>query len=187
MHLAASEGQHLIIQALVEGGANVGVVDRWGNSPLGDSVREGHLQVSNMLVSHGARLDASSGYTESRASAELCDLAKAGNLERIKQLAACGVDLNSADYDQRCSLHIAASEGHKHIVEDFLARPEVDCTVTDRWGGEPTAVARLELLYACCCSCFCCCAWCPSAQTPLNLRVNSVRLAPLDLNTRYPD
>ena len=94
-----------------------------------------------MLVGQGARLDASSGYTESRSSAELCDLAKAGNLERIKQLALCGVDLNSADYDQRCSLHIAASEGHKHIVEYFLARPEVVFIVTDRWGGESTAEA----------------------------------------------
>jgi len=142
MHLAASEGQHLVIQALVDSGANVGMVDRWGNSPLVDSVREGHLQVCNMLVGQGARLDASSGYTESRSSAELCDLAKAGNLERIKQLALCGVDLNSADYDQRCSLHIAASEGHKHIVEDFLARPEVVFTVTDRWGGTPVDDAR---------------------------------------------
>ena len=34
MHLAASEGQHLVIQALVDSGANVGMVDRWGSSPL---------------------------------------------------------------------------------------------------------------------------------------------------------
>ena len=57
-------------------------------------------------------------------------------------LADCGVDLNSADYDARTSLHIAASEGLKHIVEDYLARASVLPSPVDRWGGTPLDDAK---------------------------------------------
>ena len=38
-----------IVQLLLDKGANAFVVDRWGNHPMADAVREGHKQVASLL------------------------------------------------------------------------------------------------------------------------------------------
>ena len=48
----------------------------------------------------------------------------------------------SADYDKRTALHIAAAEGHKHIVEEFLTRKDVVAGFKDRWDGTPLEDAK---------------------------------------------
>ena len=52
------------------------------------------------------------------------------------------VDLNAADYDERCSLHVAAAEGHRHIVEEYLKHDSVRPQVKDRWGATPLDEAK---------------------------------------------
>lgn len=51
-----------------------------------------------------------------------------------------GVDLNTADYDQRTPLHVAASEGHLTTVE-FLIQHGARANVVDRFGGTPLSDA----------------------------------------------
>ena len=43
-----------------------------------------------------------------------------GDLEGIKRLVENGVEVNAQDYDNRSALHLAACEGHTHIVEYLL-------------------------------------------------------------------
>jgi glutaminase len=71
----------------------------------------------------------------------LCWAASQGDLSEVQKLAACGVDLDGADYDGRTALHLAASEGHAHVVE-YLVSKGVGLSPVDRWGGTPLADAE---------------------------------------------
>ena len=64
----------LVVQALQRHGANLSVRDRWGNTPLSESIREGHLEVARFLIKNDAEL----GMTEEDAAGLLCDLARGG-------------------------------------------------------------------------------------------------------------
>ena len=46
------------------------------------------------------------------------------------------VDLNTADYDARTALHLAASNGHLEIV-NFLIKNGINLNSEDKFGGTP--------------------------------------------------
>ena len=81
--------------------ANVNATDRWGGTPLRDAVREGRTEVAEALRAAGGDL----GYNEVEASGELCELSKAGSLEKLTILLGCGVAINAQDYDKRVRTH----------------------------------------------------------------------------------
>ena len=43
--------------------------------------------------------------------------AQRGDLSAIRRYHLSDIDMNSRDYDGRTTLHVAASDGHSHIVE----------------------------------------------------------------------
>lgn len=131
LHLAASEGNMHVIRELLSHGVSVNNVDRWGGSPLADAVRHGHRQAAVELRKHGAELM----YDEMKASGDLCEFARLGDLENIKLLYDCGIAMHSADYDGRTVVHLAASVGHKHIVDYLAMKRCVNLALKDRWGG----------------------------------------------------
>jgi len=131
LHLAASAGNLHVMRVLLAADAEVNLADRWGGTPLADAVKNGHRQCAMELYEAGARL----GFDESKASGELCELARTGDIEGIRLLVDCGIDAGAADYDQRTALHLAASMGNKHIVDFLYMKKCMDITVKDRWGG----------------------------------------------------
>jgi lysophospholipase len=66
----------------------------------------------------------------------LCACANLGDLDQIKAMYASGANLNSADYDGRTAIHLAASEGHLHIIE-YMIEQKANLAPVDRWGGTP--------------------------------------------------
>jgi glutaminase len=60
--------------------------------------------------------------------------ASKGDLSAVRQFAARRVPLNASDYDGRSPLHLAASEGHAHVVR-WLLRHGASPAALDRWGG----------------------------------------------------
>jgi len=69
-----------------------------------------------------------------------------GDLNELMRLQAQGADLFSTDYDYRGGLHLAASEGHLHVVKAFIhwARRQFayderseKLSPRDRWGRTP--------------------------------------------------
>jgi ankyrin repeat protein len=71
---------------------------------------------------------------------EVVEAAFSGNLERLKEFEASGIDFNLGDYDDRTPLHLAASEGKFEVVKYLLAKG-VDVNAKDRWHGTPLADA----------------------------------------------
>ena len=75
---------------------------RWGGTPLSDAIREGHTKVARALKFMGGGLN----WTEDKAAGELCELARAGDIERLQLLLDVGCNVNAADYDSRTCLHL---------------------------------------------------------------------------------
>ncbi len=60
----------------------------------------------------------------------------------MERLLKNGTDVNSADYDFRTALHIAAAEGHGEVVK-LLIEFKANVNAADRWGSTPLQV-RLD-------------------------------------------
>jgi ankyrin repeat protein len=133
LHLAASEGTQRVVETLLEHGAEVNSVDRWGGTPLRDAVRGLHGRIAQLLHSNGGTL----GYTEAEASSELCEAARQGRMEVLQLMLACGTPVNAADYDARTALHLAASEGNLPIVQYLVTEAKAEVNPIDRWEGTP--------------------------------------------------
>eukprot|EP00746_Dinoflagellata_sp_MGD_P154790 gnl/MRDRNA2_/MRDRNA2_85039_c0_seq1.p1 gnl/MRDRNA2_/MRDRNA2_85039_c0~~gnl/MRDRNA2_/MRDRNA2_85039_c0_seq1.p1 ORF type:complete len:1481 (-),score=304.83 gnl/MRDRNA2_/MRDRNA2_85039_c0_seq1:760-4701(-) len=73
---------------------------------------------------------------EHTGNASLMWSAARGDEQRVRQLAARGINLNAQDYDQRSALHLAAGEGHTGTVSLLLAL-QADVSARDRHGNAP--------------------------------------------------
>ncbi|KAK3238712.1 hypothetical protein CYMTET_51296 [Cymbomonas tetramitiformis] len=128
--VAASEGQVEVVQYLLSEGANAGIKDRSGNTPLNDAVREGHGKVALELKSAGFKLD----YAALDMAAMLCEVAYSGSTAKMQQLVLHGGDINLGDYDGRTALMLAASSGRLEMV-DLLLKAGADMEAQDQFGN----------------------------------------------------
>ena len=71
----------------------------------------------------------------------VCWASAQGDVHELQRLYADGVDLNTADYDGRTGIHLAASEGHLEAVR-FLVAKGADVSPKDRFGGTPLVDAK---------------------------------------------
>ena len=155
LHLAAAENQLEVVRFFIRETDRVGPPfslnpkDRWGGTPLDDAYLHGHTEVVAVLEQAGARRGRLQGRTDDRGARhssrtlasspftdELIWAASLGELGPIRRLVAQGVPLESADYDHRTALHLAAAEGHIDVVRYFIAH-RVPLNPTDRWGNTP--------------------------------------------------
>lgn len=136
LHLAACEGHVELCEFLLTKGAKINRVDRWGSSALDDAHRHRHAAVVKFLRKQGAK----SGSTSQVANFILA--AAEGDVEEVEAFLEYGsVDPNEGDYDNRCPIHLAASEGHVRVVQ-LLCEADADVNVQDRWGHRPLDEAK---------------------------------------------
>ena len=155
LHLAAAEGQLNVVRfyteqaALPEASVDLNPKDRWGGTPLDDAYLHGHSAIVALLEEAGARRGKVRGRSEEkgrlRSSAVLVDApftdeliwaASMGDIAAVRRLVAQGVPLDSADYDHRTAMHLAASEGHTEVLRYLIAHG-VLAQPLDRWGNAP--------------------------------------------------
>jgi hypothetical protein len=67
-------------------------------------------------------------------AALMCAAASIGDLKSLRELDSYGFDVSGSDYDQRAAVHLAAANGHKHILE-YMKTVGIDLDVKDRWGA----------------------------------------------------
>ncbi|KAL1527094.1 hypothetical protein AB1Y20_015777 [Prymnesium parvum] len=117
MHLAASSGNLLVVEALIEHKCDLNAKDRWGGTPLADAVREGHGQIARVLRAAGASL----GFqTEDHGVHELCERARIGDSKGVAMLLEAGVSANARDYQQRTCLHITSRGGNISTIATLI-------------------------------------------------------------------
>jgi len=71
---------------------------------------------------------------------DLIEACARGNLGMAKKLVKAGIDPKKGDYDKRTPLHLAAANGHMHIVEWLFddCKQQIDGDARDNFGGTPT-------------------------------------------------
>lgn len=134
LHLAATNGQQEVVKFLIdECGANTNPVDRFGASPMDDAIRAKHLVVVEYLREHGGNEQ----MAKKDRSMDLCAAAQQGNLTALRVLVVQGTDVNQGDYDNRTAAHLAAVEGHEHVLRFLFTEANANPNVIDRWGHTP--------------------------------------------------
>ena len=133
LHVAARDGRVRIARALVEDGADPGALNGADHTALRVALGHGKTQVAQMLIEHGAALDA---------QAMLAELVLAGISDRdsFELLLRRGVDLSRRDPTGRTLLHLAIDAGHLSTVAR-LVELGADVSAPDATGQTPLALA----------------------------------------------
>ena len=134
LHLAVCGGHLPVVSVLVETyNASLSVKDRFGHTPMDDAVREHMMEVARYLHEKGARYQ-----VDADVAGSLCQAGHDADLDRLKLLLeVVGVDPNTADYDRRTALHLAACQGHAEVVRFMISLPGTNLNCKDRFGNTP--------------------------------------------------
>ena len=101
-------------------------IDKFGNTPLLEAIKNGHDHLAALLVKGGASLNIDD------AGSFLCMAVAKGDSDFLKRVLSNGIDPNSRDYDHRTPLHIAASEG-LYLMAKLLIEAGASVFTKDRY------------------------------------------------------
>ncbi|XP_012523112.1 ankyrin repeat domain-containing protein 39 isoform X2 [Monomorium pharaonis] len=125
-HFPALEGDVDRVNRLLQKGVFVDAVDSAGYTALHYATRRGHVRVCELLLEHGAKVDAR---TRSMGATPLHRAACMGNVEVVDLLLRHGAAPNLTDADGRTALHrvipMAGSVGGAETARRLLS-------ITDR-------------------------------------------------------
>ncbi|CAC5389194.1 unnamed protein product [Mytilus coruscus] len=116
--LAARLGRLDIVKILSQAGCDINIANKYGVTPLYESVHKGHFPVSEYLVHKGCNKDKTDIYG-------VCPLhiaSMAGDLETVKLLFTAGADLRLRTQQGLTALHLAMEMNRYHVVEYFLTK-----------------------------------------------------------------
>jgi ankyrin repeat protein len=130
LHLAAASGNLRVVEFLVGQMADVSVADKSGAKPVDDAIAHQRTLVTQLLIASGSHPD------ELAMAQRLARAAEIGDVEQAKFLIEMGVWIDTADYDGRTALHLAARAGSLSTV-DYLIGAKADMDASDRWGNTP--------------------------------------------------
>ncbi|XP_029157445.1 ankyrin repeat domain-containing protein 39 [Nylanderia fulva] len=140
---AALEGDVERVEMLLKRGHDARAEDSAGYTPLHYAARNGHYRVCEILLQHGADVDAT---TPSLKSTSLHRAAIQGHAATVETLLRHGANANLRDTDGKTALHRAISE-HASSVETLqnsqfsnictLLLPRTDLNIKDNSGQTP--------------------------------------------------
>jgi len=146
LHLAARTGDAAEVTRLLASGVDVNARDELGSTPLLDASWEGHEDVVQLLIAHGA--DVNAKHLEAGSTA-LQYAVLTGRAAIVRDLLHAGAHTDGRDRSSATALHVAAARGNQPVVELLLAA-HADVAATDQDDHTPLEVAifhnRLNLV-----------------------------------------
>ena len=106
-------------------------LDSSGRSALFIALKNGSTDIAEHLQQKGATAYA----CEEKFAKMLCIVGYKGDLELLKLLNKCEVNLEQTDYDLRHVGHLAACEGHYEMLEYLAKETTFSFEMQDRWGN----------------------------------------------------
>lgn len=135
LHIAASNGRVVMVNMLLDYGAQINALDRNKHSAADVAILAGRTQVSDVLFKVGAKTDA---------SALLIEAAKIGASDRdtVTYLIKKGADLHYLDNDSgENALMIAIRNGNSRLVNHLVDQGN-DINKVSSQGKSPLAIAK---------------------------------------------
>ncbi len=106
------------VRKLIEAGADVNVINKYGKTPLLMASRNGHTEVVKLLLQAKADVNAK----DRIGSTALRNASNSGHLDIVQVLLEKGADVNAKDKKGSTALIDASNQGHNDIVEALLAK-----------------------------------------------------------------
>ncbi|MGE0207196.1 MAG: ankyrin repeat domain-containing protein [Candidatus Babeliales bacterium] len=123
---ASNAGETKLVKLLIEHGAQVNLVDKYGNTALMRAADTGHLEIVQYLLEHGAEID----HVDEYGNSALRKAARNGHTQVVKLLLDHGADINQRNSYGGTLLMAASYSGHADIVKILLERG-ADIHLTD--------------------------------------------------------
>jgi len=111
-------GLVLLVQLLLNKGANLSDTDKMGTTALHWTALEGHESVTRLLLDREADVSA----TDERGWTALHFATSEGHEPVTRLLLDREADVSATDEEESTALHFAASEGHEHVTRLLLDR-----------------------------------------------------------------
>jgi cytohesin len=124
LHRAVWQGHKGIVKMLLKAGADIEAVDNTDETPLAFAAKRGHLELAQLLLDAGARVDGNGKRTPLQTAIWV------GNVPLTKLLLERGADLALARCDDGAALYMAAERGYVEMVE-LLLRHDPNLTLGD--------------------------------------------------------
>ena len=128
LHIAAMQGETVVVQALLDLGADMCVPDLEGSMPIHTAAAAGSLEVVNLLLSLGADVDA-------RDRDEMAPIHFAVNRRRpevVRLLIENGADVDAVNCNAWTPMQYAVAGGHEEIARILI---DNDADVSPRADG----------------------------------------------------
>ena len=136
---AAAEGQYVIVQRLLENGAQMNSRDERRLTPLLLASRGGHEKVSKLLLEW---LNAGINSPHLGAQIPLHAEAEAGYTTMVKLVSSQDdIGVNSQDWYGRTPLLYAAKNGHEGVMKLLLSQDDIAVNSQDKYGSTPLSYA----------------------------------------------
>ena len=116
LHRAAERGNLNRVKELLNQGANIHALDRYGRQPIHWAARGGHLQIVKFLLNRGAKVNV----RDKGSNQPIHFAANRGHLNVVKELLNRGAYINSPDFYGNTPLHIAAKAGKKSVAKELI-------------------------------------------------------------------
>ena len=140
IHNAAFSGNIETVKQHIAAGTDVNAMNKYGWTPLYESVTGGHKDIADLLISKGADVNAKEA--KNRITA-LHWAAWRGRKEIAELLIAKGANLNAKNNDGGTPLHNAAWKGHVEIAKLLIVK-NADVNAKDVEGQTPLDWAEEE-------------------------------------------
>lgn len=125
LHMAADQGHELVVEALIEAGANINAKTAQGFTPLHHATYNNSLTMTKLLISKGAKIDAQSN----DGSTPLHYAAFSGNTEIVKLLLSYRADPTLQDNYLQTPLKTALEGNHKDLVLNVFKTHAKVCSI----------------------------------------------------------
>lgn len=106
------------VQLLISSGADINSVNRMGRTPLHIAIREGQMEVFNLLIDKGANINIDS--TKGVRQSPLLFAVDLEKIEVVELLIEKGADINAVDLRGDNALSLAKRKGYTQITELLL-------------------------------------------------------------------